>query len=93
MKKKHYSIAQLSSETARRAQTEAAIAQRKLKKERGDLTNLRLSAASPKIKSKRTWTKKTMEESFFGLEFGSFGSFAQEAGRWLASLMRGQRIR
>lgn len=93
MKKKHYSVAQLSSETARRAQTEAAIAQSKLKKQRGDLENMRLSAASPKIKSKRTWTKKSTEESLFGLELGSFGSLAQQAGRWLTSLMRGQRIR
>lgn len=70
MTRKRYSIDQLSTESARRAQNEAAIMQGDLKKLRDSLQSGGLSARSPKIAKKRTWTKKKTSKSFWNGPLG-----------------------
>ncbi len=123
MKRKHYSIDQLSTETARKAQAEAAAMQSALKKLRGNLNNVRRNFSAPTVRSKRTWTKRkvttlspilraqagifddflssSLLDALGGTSSGGWSAFedkiymseAQTAGRTLAELLTGQRIR
>jgi len=79
MAKKHYSIDQLSTATSRRAQSEAAMMQSELKKLRASLLNMNRGIRAPKIKTKRTWTKRETDSSFLTELFGN-GSSGSSGG-------------
>jgi len=108
MKKKTYSIDQLATETVRKAQSEAATLQSDLKKLRTSLRNMDRLPQTPKIKAKRTRTKKlTSTANVFGIDLDSLGllgmesllgdvdllSVGQQASRNLTRMLLGQRIR
>ncbi|MDD3029976.1 MAG: hypothetical protein PHS57_06835 [Alphaproteobacteria bacterium] len=101
---KHYSIDQLSTETARRAQNEAAQLERRQKKLRDTIADTGLSITTPVVKTRRSHTKKTRSTlnlfgislaEIFNLLSGEAGlsSVAQSASESLSLLSSGQRIR
>ena len=108
MKKKTYSIDQLATETVRKAQSEAAAVESELKKLRASLRNMDRLPQTPKITSKRTWTKKsTSTANVLGIDLDSLGllviqsllgetdllSAGQQASLNLTLTLLGQRIR
>jgi hypothetical protein len=109
MTRKNFSIDQLSTATSRRAQSDAAFLQSDLKKLRTSISNMGRMPRHPVVRSTRKKTKKTTSvPSVFGVSLDSIGNIAtdsfllgetglssatQQAGRTLALLIQGQRIR
>ncbi len=75
MRRKRFSINQLSAETRRRAQSEAALLQAEIRKLRGGLSNIDALGSHPTVRGKRTYTKKTRENYWddLGLSKTGFG--------------------
>jgi len=73
MSRRRASIDQLSSETRRTAQSEAALLQAELRKLRGRLANRNALGSHPTVRSKRTYTKKTRENFWDDLGLSDTG--------------------